>query len=100
MVIWETIRTWAVVWRIKRGGNGLHVRRSVVEGARQLEAEAKARPEEGMGSRWRVQTKIQESRAAGDAERIAFWREAMIYLDYLDSFYKRPEKPDVKIIEG
>jgi len=65
-----------------------------------LEAEAKARPEEGMGSRWRVQTKIQESRAAGDAERIAFWREAMIYLDYLDSFYKRPEKPDVKIIEG
>ena len=95
----ESLRANAKAYWMKRRGRGMVVKRSIVTGAEELEAEGRARHDEGESEFTLGPTRIEENRRAHDRAAVTFWREVYLYIVYRGFFYGKPEKPDITIIE-
>ena len=67
------------------------MRRSVYDAARTLEA--------GPVPWLQAQRKLRDERSMGDRKQVRFWREVMMYMEYMTTFDGREDKAKVTIIE-
>ena len=107
-VVWfyETVIAAARAAWVRRKGRRIVVRRSVIDMANALEAEAVAK---GLKPQNAIGLAEKRREAVRDKEGVEFWREVFYYMAYMDGF--RPpdgpclelscpeEKPDVLVIE-
>ena len=100
-VLWlfESLKAAAKVYWIKRRGRGMTVKRAVVAGAQEMEAEEKAHEAVAETAMQATPLRIVKSRKENNKREAAYWREVLLYLAYVDEFYNDPRKPDVTVVD-